>query len=62
MYKVLRKFDQKHYAMKQVKIKGLSERERESALNEVRLLASIRSPFILTYREAFWDVPSELLW
>lgn len=48
--------------MKQVKIKGLSERERESALNEVRLLASIKSPFILTYREAFWDVPSELLW
>lgn len=41
---------------------GLNEKEKDNALSEVRLLASIKSPFILTYREAFWDEPSTTLW
>jgi hypothetical protein len=48
--------------MKQVKVKELNEKEIVAALNEVRILASISSPFVLTYRDAFWDAPSSTLW
>jgi NIMA (never in mitosis gene a)-related kinase 1/4/5 len=41
VHKVLRLKDQQHYAMKQVKIKTLSQKEKDSALNEIRILASI---------------------
>ena len=39
----------------QVKIQKLSEKEKENALNEVRILASIESPYIIAYKEAFFD-------
>jgi len=48
--------------MKQIKIQTLSEKEIASALNEIRILASIQSQFVLSYRDAFWDEPSKLLW
>jgi len=35
------------YALKKVNIKELNEKEKENALNEVRILASIRSPYII---------------
>ena len=41
VYKVKRKSDNQFYALKKVKILNLSEKERENALNEVRILASI---------------------
>jgi NIMA (never in mitosis gene a)-related kinase 1/4/5 len=44
-----------------VKVKQLDQKEVENALNEVRLLASIRSPFITRYKEAFYDEDSESL-
>jgi NIMA (never in mitosis gene a)-related kinase len=53
--KVLRLNDNKHYAMKQIKIQTLNDKEIVSALNEIRILASIQSPFVLSYRDAFWD-------
>lgn len=62
VHKVLRLVDNKEYAMKQVKVKELNEKEIVAALNEVRILASISSPFVLTYRDAFWDAPSSTLW
>lgn len=62
MYKVLRKVDNQEYAMKQVKIQSLTDKEKDAALNEVRLLASINSPFVMMYREAFWDEPTSTLW
>jgi NIMA (never in mitosis gene a)-related kinase 1/4/5 len=55
VYKCTRKSDNLPYAMKQVKIMGLSDREKEAAINEVRILASIESPFIAGYKEAFFD-------
>jgi NIMA (never in mitosis gene a)-related kinase len=55
VYKVLRTADQKTYAMKKVPMKNISESERENALNEVRILASVNCPFIVAYREAFLD-------
>ena len=41
---------------------NLNDREKDAALNEVRLLASIKSPFVMMYRDAFWDTPTSMLW
>jgi NIMA (never in mitosis gene a)-related kinase len=40
----------------------LSDKEKENALNEVRILASISHPNIVAYKEAFIDEPSSSLW
>jgi len=40
----------------------LSEKEKENALNEVRILASIQHKSICSYHEAFIDEPSQSLW
>lgn len=53
MYKVQRISDGVHYALKKVKLKDLSEKEKQNALNEVRILASIRSPHVICYKEVF---------
>ena len=47
--------DNKIYALKKVKIQNLSDREKENALNEVRILASIDHPNVIAYRDAFID-------
>jgi len=39
----------------------LNDRDRENALNEVRLLASISHPAIVAYKQAFLDEPSRIL-
>ena len=62
VYKVKRLEDGQIYALKKVKIQNLSDREKENALNEVRILASIKNPFVAAYREAFFDEPSNSLW
>jgi NIMA (never in mitosis gene a)-related kinase len=41
VYKVVRLLDGIEYALKQVKMNSLSAKEKENALNEVRILASI---------------------
>ena len=53
VYKVRRKADNNIYALKKVKLFKLREKEKLAALNEVRILASIKSPFIISYKEAF---------
>lgn len=55
VWKCKRLSDGKEYAMKKVKMNSLSAKEKENALNEVRILASISSPFIIGYKEAFFD-------
>ena len=55
VFKVKRISDGKVYALKKVKLGGLSEKEKENALNEVRILASITSPYIIGYKEAFFE-------
>ena len=62
VYKVRRLTDGCEYALKKVRMLNLSEKERENALNEVRILASIRSPNIIQYKEAFIDESSQSLW
>jgi NIMA (never in mitosis gene a)-related kinase len=36
----------------------LTEKEKKNALNEVRILASIKHPYIISYKEAFIDESS----
>lgn len=50
-----RKSDGLIYAMKKVNMGMLKEKERENALNEVRILASLNDEFIVGYNEAFID-------
>ena len=61
VYKVRRKADLKMYALKKVKLKNLSEKEKQNALNEIRILASIKSDHIITYKEAFIEEKEKIL-
>jgi NIMA (never in mitosis gene a)-related kinase len=58
---VKRKEDKKTYALKRVKITQMTTKERENALNEVRLLASVQHVNIIGYRESFFDEESKTL-
>ena len=60
VYKVQRIVDSQVYALKKVKMNNLSQKEQENALNEVRILASINSPYIVGYKQAFIEANS--LW
>lgn len=62
MYKVKRIADGNEYALKKVKLMNLSEKEKQNALNEVRILASIRHPNIVGYKEVFIEEASNSLW
>lgn len=53
--KIKRKDDDQAYALKRVFLSKLSEKEKENALNEVRILASVSSENVVSYKEAFWD-------
>ena len=61
VYLVKRKNNGELYAMKQVKIIGLSKKERDNAFNEVRILSSLSHKNIIGYKEAFYDKNSETL-
>ena len=61
VYKVKRILDGQEYALKMVALKNLSDKEKENAINEVRILASIKHPNIISYKEAFLDKSSESL-
>ena len=58
---VTRKRDGNIYAMKRVNIGKLNKKEKESALNEIRILASLSHPNIIGYKEAFFDEHSNTL-
>ena len=61
VYTVRRKEDGQIYALKKVKIQSLSLKEKENALNEVRILASVNSPFVISYKESFIDEKDQTL-
>ena len=58
---VTRKSDRKIYAMKRINIAKMDPKEREGALNEIRILASLSHPNIIGYKEAFFDEMSKTL-
>ena len=55
VYLVRRLLDNKKYALKTVILDKLNKKEQENSVNEVRILASIKNPFVIGYKEAFWD-------
>jgi len=61
VYKVCRKEDSKIYALKKVNLANLSQKEKENSLNEVRILASVKSTFVIAYKEAFIDESDQSL-
>ena len=61
VYKVIRKSDGLVYALKKVNILRLSYKEKQNALNEIRILASVFSPFIIKYKESFFDTENSCL-
>ncbi|KAM3135066.1 G2-specific serine/threonine protein kinase [Paramecium bursaria] len=62
VYKVKRKSDQQFYAMKKVNISLQTQKERENALNEVRILASIESPYIVEFKDSFLSADGNVLY
>jgi NIMA (never in mitosis gene a)-related kinase len=61
VHKVRRQVDGNIYALKQVKLLNLSEKEKLNALNEVRILASVKSNYVISYKEAFYDEKENIL-
>lgn len=55
VYKVVRKSDNKVYALKRVKLKAMSKREIADALKEIQFLASVRQNNIVGFLEAFLE-------
>ena len=61
VYKVKRKVDNEIYALKMVGMTNLKFKEKFNSLNEIRVLASINHPNIISYKEAFYDIISSNL-
>ena len=53
--------DNKIYAIKQVSIQNLNEKEKKNSLNEIRILASVKHPNIISYYECFYDNREKLI-
>ena len=45
-----------------VNIGGLDSKEQKNALNEIRILASLEHPQIISYKEAFYEESTKSLW
>ncbi len=61
VHKVQRKSDKKIYALKQIKIAQLKEKDKKNSLNEIRILASLSHKNIIGYKESFFDENSKTL-
>ena len=61
VFKARRHSDDQIYAIKKVKIQNLTEKEKKNTLNEIRIMASIKHPNIISYKEAFFDENDESL-
>ena len=55
VYKVMRKEDANFYAFKKIKSSNLKDKELSNCLNQIRILASVKSPFVIAYKEAFYE-------
>jgi NIMA (never in mitosis gene a)-related kinase len=55
VYKAKRKIDNQIYALKRVKLKNLKQKNILNSLNEIRVLASIKSNYVISYKEAFYE-------
>ena len=56
VFLVKRKKDDQIYAMKRINLPKSPSNEKEAALNEIRLLASLSHPNVIGYKETFCDI------
>lgn len=54
-FRVKKLDNSKIYALKETNVRKMNQEERADAVNEIRLLASVRDQHIITYHEAFID-------
>lgn len=54
MQLIRRHGDQRYYALKSVILAGAKQKEKDAALNEIRLLASIDMPYVISYKSSFF--------
>ena len=52
-YLVRHTVDNKLYVMKQISVTQMSKKEKEEALNEIKVLSALNHPNIVRYRESF---------
>lgn len=45
----------KHFVLKAIDISRMDSKERRDAVNEVRVLSSLKHPYVVSYRESFLD-------
>ncbi|PNH12872.1 Serine/threonine-protein kinase Nek1 [Tetrabaena socialis] len=55
VFLVQRLADGQTYALKEMDVRSMSQAEREDSANEIRLLASVSHPNVISYNEAFLD-------
>lgn len=58
---VKRKDSDMLYALKSVGLSRLNQKEKDSALNEIRLLASISIPTVIKYEGSFFNLETQEL-
>ncbi len=58
VYKVRRIVDNQFYVIKNVRIAELSYKEQTEAINEVQILAQLKSPYVVRYFDSFIDKDS----
>ena len=61
VYLVISREDDKIYAMKKIKTSQLSDKNKDNALNEIRILASIKHPNIIGYRDSYFEEDTKIL-
>eukprot|EP00201_Polytomella_parva_P011603 CAMPEP_0175073940 /NCGR_PEP_ID=MMETSP0052_2-20121109/20920_1 /TAXON_ID=51329 ORGANISM="Polytomella parva, Strain SAG 63-3" /NCGR_SAMPLE_ID=MMETSP0052_2 /ASSEMBLY_ACC=CAM_ASM_000194 /LENGTH=341 /DNA_ID=CAMNT_0016341963 /DNA_START=37 /DNA_END=1059 /DNA_ORIENTATION=+ len=55
VYLVQRLLDGQTYALKEMDVRSMNQAEKEDSINEIRLLASVQHPNVISYNEAFLD-------
>ena len=55
VFKVRRQEDSNFYAFKKIKVDKIGTKELNNSLNEIRILASVKCPYVVAYKEAFYD-------
>ena len=61
VFKARRIEDGQMYAIKRVKLGTVAHKDKENAINEVRILSFIKHPNVVAYKEAFIDNDSQSL-
>jgi NIMA (never in mitosis gene a)-related kinase 1/4/5 len=58
---IKRKEDQRLYALKSMLLASAKQKEKDAALNEIRLLASISMPYVISYKTSFYVPDTQTL-